>query len=127
MLEESRENEKFEKLIEAALNYVKTRGFKEIKSTAEGYDRPFQFTKQDEDITFTPDITAKLGEKKHYFEVAQRSDDHDFIVSKWKLLSMLANMQKGSFTILIPFGQNKFTEQIVIEHEIEAEMVKLEM
>jgi hypothetical protein len=127
MLKESRKNEKFEELMEAALNYVSVRGFKEIKSTMEGYERPFQYTMQNKDVTFTPDITAKSRDKKHYFEVAQRSDDPTFIVSKWKLLSMLAKMQNGSFTILVPYGQNKFAEQLVMEHEIEATLVKLEL
>ncbi len=127
MLKESRKNEKFEELMDAAINYVTVRGYQEIKSTVEGYERPFQYTMQNKDVTFTPDITAKSRDKKHYFEVAQRTDDSSFIVSKWKLLSMLAKMQNGTFTILIPYGQNKFTEQLVMEHEIEAELVKLDL
>ena len=127
MLKESRNNTKYDNLMDAALNYVTIRGFQEIKSTTEGYDQPFQYTMQDKSVTFTPDITAKNRDKKHYFEIAQRTDDPTYLASKWKLLATLAEMKKGKFTILVPYGQNKFTEQLVMQHEIEAELVKLDV
>lgn len=127
MLKESRSNEKYHHLMDAAINYVTVRGFKEIKSTTDGYEQPFHYTMQDKSVTFTPDITAKNKDKKHFFEIAQRTDDPSYLASKWKLLATLADMKKGKFTILVPYGQHKFTEQLVLQHEIDAELVKLEV
>jgi hypothetical protein len=112
--------------MDSALLKVKRTGFEEIKSVSSDYESPFQFKMKDSDIEFTPDITARNRRGKHYFEIAQKTDDVNQIVSKWKLLSTMADLKNGQLNILVPFGQNKFTEQLVLEHDIKANLIKLD-
>lgn len=125
MLQESRSNKKFDELIQSALKRVEAKGYEEVKSVAEGYENPFHYQLKNSEVQYIPDITAQNSRGKFYFEIAQRTDDVSHIVSKWKLLSTMAKMKNGNLTILIPYGQNRFAEQIINEHDIDAKMVKM--
>ncbi|MBR9832767.1 hypothetical protein [Acidiluteibacter ferrifornacis] len=126
MLQTSRANKNFNQLMDSAIRKVKRKGFDDIRSVSKDYDSPVPFKKKDSEIQFTPDITAKNRRGKHYFEIAQKTDDVNQIVSKWKLLSTMADLKNGQLNILIPFGQNKFTEQLVHEHDIKANLIKMD-
>lgn len=108
-----------------SVELVEKRGFKEVKSKLEGYETPFSFDQKNADTNYTPDITAVGNHGKAYFEIAYKTDDETALVSKWKLLSTIAEMKKGSLHIIVPYGQNKFTQELLERYNIEADVIKL--
>jgi hypothetical protein len=125
MLAEARTGEKYQELLERAVEMVESRGFDQIRTQLDGYDEPQPFLQQKEDITYVPDISAKNDKGKFYFEIAQKTEDVEHLVSKWKLLSTVASMKKGGLNILIPYGHNRFTEEIIDQYNIKANLIKL--
>lgn len=125
MLAESKQSTKYQELLEKSVELVKSRGFDEIKTSLEGYDDPISFSQKKEDNQYQPDITAINNRGKFYFEIAQKTEDVQKLVSKWKLLSTVAGMKNGGLNILVPYGQNKFTQELVDQYNINANLIKL--
>jgi hypothetical protein len=125
MLAEAKSGEKYHDLLEKAVKHVEARGFNEIRTDLEGYDTPISFSQQKEDVSYTPDISAKNNRGKFYFEIAQKTEDVTHLVSKWKLLSTVAQMKNGGLNILIPYGHNRFTQDLVEQYNINANLIKL--
>jgi len=117
---------KDQELFEKALMYVKSHGYSKIRANAEGYDAPSTFRRQDEGgEIMAPDITAVKSKRKSYFEIALKDEDLDHNVSKWKLISSVANAQNGKLFLLAPHGHKAFAMRIVERHDIEAEVIAL--
>lgn len=125
MLAEEKAGTKYQELLEKAVRMVEARGFDEIKTDLDGYDNPQPFSQQKDDIVYKPDISAKNSRGKFYFEIAQKTDDVSHLVSKWKLLSTVAGMKNGGLNILIPYGHNRFTQDIIDQYNINAKLIKL--
>jgi len=125
MLSEEREEGKYKELLEKAVEQVQRRGFKDIKVKLDGFEEPKSFSQKKEDNTYIPDITATNSKGKYYFEIAQKTNDTTSMVSKWKLLSTIAEMKNGGLNILVPYGQNKFTNELVEQYNIKANLLKM--
>lgn len=113
-------------LFEKAIGWVKSKGFDKIRANVDGYDAPTTF-RRDEDggETMTPDITAVKSRRKYYFELAEKEDDTNYCVSKWKLFSSVASAQNGKLYLLAPHGHKAFAARLVDTHAIEAEVIAL--
>lgn len=125
MLLEERQDVKYKELLEKAVEQVQRRGFKDIRVKLDGYEEPKSFSQQKEDNTYIPDITATNSKGKFYFEIAQKTNDTTSMVSKWKLLSTIAEMKNGGLNILVPYGQSKFTNELVEQYNINAKLLKM--
>ena len=125
MLKETRTDEKYDEALNKALDIVKAKGFDDIKADCEGYETPAAFQQQESETSYTPDITATKNDRKFYFEIAKKTDEQDKLISKWKLLSMMSKIKNGSFHILVPYGQMKFTRELVTAHNIDANLIKM--
>lgn len=125
MLKSEKTLDQSETLLKKAIKYVENRGFKNIKTKLDGYDSPKSFAQKKENNEYTPDITAENARGKFYFEIAQKTEKVNSLVSKWKLLATLAEMKNGSFSILVPYGLNKFTEDLVNNYKIDANLIKM--
>jgi len=112
-------------LIERAAQWAEKRGFKKIKVNCEGYETPTQYTNQEEGEPFIPDVTGMQLGGKSFVEIATKTDDEQRRISKWKLLSTLANMKGGKLFLLAPKGHKSFTEGIVKKHHLNAQVVYL--
>ncbi len=126
MLAESKSTEKFKELLKKAVKRLQSRGFDEIKTSLDGFDNPIGFSQKKSDVEYTPDLTAKNHKGVCYFEIAQKTNDITRLVSKWKLLSTIADMRDSKFTILIPYGHNKFTQELVDQYKIKANLMRLD-
>jgi len=126
MLAESKKSEKYNELLKKAIKQVQAKGYHDIKTKLSGFDDPNGFSQKKEDNEYIPDITAVNNKGKNYFEIAEKTKDVTKLVSKWKLLATIAAMKNGQFTILVPYGQNKFTEELVEKHNINARLVRLD-
>ncbi|MAY83372.1 MAG: hypothetical protein CMP59_04485 [Flavobacteriales bacterium] len=125
MLAEARTGEKYQELLEKAVQMVESRGFNQIRTQLDGYDQPQPFSQKKEDITYVPDISASNDRGKFYFEIAQKTEDVEHLVSKWKLLATVASMKNGGLNILVPYGHNRFTQDILDNYNISANLIKL--
>ncbi len=113
------------KLIRKAVEWAKKKGFQKLKANCEDFETPVQYQNASKDEVFTPDVTGVQRVGKSYIEVALKEDNVRKIVTKWKLLSTLANMKGGQFILLAPKGHKSFAEKIVQEHQLSARIVYL--
>lgn len=125
MLQENIQSDRYQEHIEQAVNYVKNLGFDEIKARFGDFEEPASLKMKGSDVEFTPDITAMKYGAKYYFEIADRTEAPSEVVSKWQLLSTLAQMKNGEFKVFVPYGSMKYTNDILKNKNITAEVVKL--
>lgn len=125
MLLQSRDSVPYNKLLGDVIGRVKKQGYSDIRADIEDYEAPHQIIGKTNDVNFTPDVTATKDEGKAYFEIAQKIENTRDLVNKWKLLETLAHMKKGVFQIYVPHGQMKFTQELILEHNIKAILVKM--
>lgn len=111
--------------LERALNWVKKKGFSNIKSTHDDYQSTRSFTLVEGEQTVSPHISAERMGTKSYFEVATKTDEVSPLVSKWKLLSVLAARRGGRLFLLAPRGHKSFTQSICNRHLPNAEVIYL--
>lgn len=116
MLEENWKNK--------AIDWVKQRGFTDIKADIADFESPTKFTKKDGE-TFAPLITCKKAYKKNYVEIATKTENPQRAISKWKLLSILAAMKEGTLYLLAPKGHITYVRQLVKQYQLNAEVITL--
>ena len=112
------ENQYFER----AIDWAKKRGFSNIKANYEEYETPGHFNREGEDDPYIPDITGLKTGGKSYIEIATKTDNVSRKVSKWKLLSTLAARKGGKLFLLTPRGHKRFAEELVKDHNLNAEV-----
>ena len=106
-------------------NVVKERGYDDIKANADGYEVPRQFTRTRTDETITPDISAVKNGRKNFFEIAVKNEKEQRTVSKWKLLSQLADFKGGKLFVIAPRGHYRFAQTLIDDYNIEAKMIRM--
>jgi len=106
------------KYIEKAIQWAERKGFNNIKAKYDGYDDPASFTKVKGEKEFTPDITGKKMNNKFYIEVATKSENIKRQVSKWSLLSKMAELKGGKLILITPKGHKAFAERIVKKYNL---------
>lgn len=111
--------------IQRVADWVKARGFTDIKANLEGYEKPITFGRQQDGESFVPDVTGKQFEQRSYFEVVLKTDDLDKLTSKLKLLGQLAAVRGGTLYLMIPKGNLPFAKTLVTNTRITAEMINL--
>lgn len=110
---------------EKAINWAKKKGYSSIKANFGEYDAPVQYTKSNEEDTFTPDITGRKRGGKSYFEIALKTDDIQRKITKWELLSTLSTVKGGRLFLLAPSGHKAFVERILKKYNLNAKLVYL--
>lgn len=125
MLESSRASVQYDKLLGDVIVKVKKQGYSDIRADIEEYEAPQEIMGKTNDVNFTPDLTAMKDDGKSYIEIAQKIDNTRELVNKWKLLETLSKMKKGTFQIFVPHGQMKFTQELLLEHKIDAKITKI--
>lgn len=125
MLQSNVESGKYQEHIDRAVDYVNNLGFENIRARYEGYDEPASLIMQSNGKAFTPDITAMKNGGKYYFEIADRGEIRMEVIGKWKLMATLAKMKGGDFRIFVPYGSMKYTNDIIENKNIKAEIIKL--
>ena len=105
---------------------VKKKGFENIRANAEGFDTPAKIRRgKDSEAYFIPDVTGEVNGRKSYFELGMKVADETTLVTKWRLLSSLAAHKHGKLYLAVPRGHMAFTNRILADYPIQAEVVKL--
>jgi len=117
-------DEKLVKAREKAIGWVEKKNYKSIKASfGDEYIEPKSFTSNGNSIT--PDITAESTTGKSYFEIAQKTSKKQLLITKWKLLSLLATRKNGQFVIFVPHGHKSFAQQIIENYHITAKLIAI--
>ena len=115
----------YEDKIESALPKLESLGFDRFRSELPEHEDPSGFQQQNGDTNYVPDIVAIRNGKKSYIEIAKKTHQHTKLVSKWKLLSTLAQMNKAFFGIVTPRGTIKYTKEILDSYNISANLIRI--
>jgi hypothetical protein len=115
------------KYLKQAVQLLEKKGYQDIKAELPDYESPTSFTEKSSDKSFTPHLTGRKDESKDYFQVVEGDKKNiQDVVSKWKLFANLAKIKNGQFYLLVPYGRKKYTMQLINDHGIDAELMKLE-
>ncbi len=128
MLFTQKQTEEYNTLAKQVIKQVKKSGFEDIKADFEGYETPASLRMVNQEVTLTPDFTAKRGDQKYYFELVVKNgadDDQSTLVSKWKALELIAKMKGGRLTLFAPRGSYKYAAELVEDHNIDAKLTKM--
>ncbi|MEQ8472387.1 MAG: hypothetical protein RIC35_14435 [Marinoscillum sp.] len=125
MLQETRSKISYDDVLSNVIEKVKKQGYNDIRADLSDYEAPHQIIGKTNNVNFTPDVTAMKNEGKAYFEISTKMDNPNDLINKWKLLETLANMKNGKFQIYVPHGHMKFTQELLKDHNITAELFKL--
>jgi hypothetical protein len=107
-----------DKLYSKAVQWAEKKGFKKIKANADEYEHPQSFYKLSTDKTVIPDVTGMKMGTKSYIEIALKTEDKRAMISKWKLLGILAARKGGKLYLLAARGHKSFAERIVQNHNL---------
>lgn len=111
--------------LKKALEWAKRKDFSELKANHDGYEQPTQFIRSSDEEPVVPDITARRNDRKYYIEIATKTDNPRRTVTKWKLLSTLANMKGGKLFLLAPKGHKAYTQRLLKRYDLEARLLYL--
>ena len=68
MIATERENNRT--ILEKSIDYLKAKGFTDIKADMPGYESPKSFIRKSNGLNVSPDISANKNGKKYYFDPA---------------------------------------------------------
>ena len=114
--------------IPTVVSWAEAHGFEEIKANLpddEDFETPISYERQADEEAFIPDVTGKVFSEKSYFEVILKTDKTRRLVSKLKLISVLAGRRGGKLYMMAPRGHYQFAKSLISENHIGAELVKL--
>ena len=104
---------------------ISPKGFKKIRANIDSFESPSKLNRKGDDQFYVPDITGVLNGRKSYFEVAMKTERIRHLITKWKLLSNMARFKEGKLFLLVPKGHLAFTNKIVRDNQISAEIIKV--
>lgn len=79
--------------IPTVIAFAQTQGYDEIKANLpndDDFETPISYERQADDDEFIPDVTGKSLAGKSYFEVILKTNKTRRLISKLKLMSVLA-------------------------------------
>ncbi|HLU94942.1 MAG TPA: hypothetical protein VKZ54_12485 [Membranihabitans sp.] len=111
--------------IEQAIEIAKLKGFKDFRAKLEDFETPKSFTNVSSEKEVLPDFTARRGGKKHYFDIALKTDNIQPLITKWKLLSQLAELKNSHLILFAPRGHKAFAERLTKLYKVRAQVEAL--
>lgn len=110
-----------EKYLDKVITWVEKRKISSLKTALEGgYEDPKIFTNQATQEQVQPDVSFTIDNATHYSEIALKCEDTRRLVTRWKLLSIMANVKKGQLHLFAPKGHKIFTKKLVEDNNIDA-------
>ncbi len=110
-----------EKYFEKAHTWAQRKAIDTIKSVSEGYEDPKVFVNQTSKEEIQADMSfITSGGAKHYTDIALKEDNVSKLVTRWKLLSMMATAKRGKLHLLTPKGHKMFAQKTIDKYNISA-------
>ena len=111
-----------ERIIEAAINLLKTEGFNKIKANLEGFEKPVKLLSDRNVQYYYPDITACYDNAIFIFDIELTTKVK---ADKLKLFPDYVLENKGKFFILTPENITSAISVLLSQMNIEAEIVEI--
>ena len=106
---------------EKAADWITKKSDGQFKANMEGYENPKSFKNKQTGEIVQPDFTFNTSSgAKSFTEIALKSDTPQKLVTRWKLLSLIATMKRGKLHLLAPKGHKMFTRNLVDDYNIQA-------
>lgn len=110
-----------ESYFDKATEWVSKKSENSFKAKIDGLDEPKVFKNKVTGEEIQADFSFQtLSGKKSYTEIALKSDSPQKLVTRWKLLSLMASMKQGKLFLLAPKGHIMFTKKLVDNYNINA-------
>jgi len=111
---------------EKAIAWVEKRTIASFKANAEGYEKTKVFKNKSSETEIQADLSfiTKSG-AKHYTDIALKKPDVTDLVTRWKLLSLMAASKNGQLHLLAPKGHKMFTKRLIADYNLDAEIHSL--
>ena len=107
--------------IDKAINWISKKQTISIKAKLDSYEPPKIFTNKNTGEEIQADFSfITQGGSKSYTEIALKSEMPRKLVTRWKLLSLMASMKSGKLYLLAPKGHKMFTKNLVDTYNINA-------
>ena len=103
-----------------ALDWVKGKSSSSIKACHEDYESPKTFTNSTTQEQIQADFSFISQGRRHYTDIALKSESPQKLVTRWKLLSMMAALKNGKLFLLTPRGHKMFAQKLVDNYKIKA-------
>ena len=114
-----------EEYFEKAIAWTQRKSSSEIKANFEGFEKPRSFKNRNSNTEETPDLSYESHGALNFVEIAVKTSDVQPLITRWKLLSIMASMKHGKLYILTPKGHKMFAENIVKDYNISAKIQSL--
>ena len=114
-----------EEYFEKAIEWAQRKSSSDFKANFEGYETPRSFKNKNSSDEETPDISFVTHGATSFVDIAVKSGDVQRLITRWKLLSIMASIKSGKLYLLAPKGHKMFTEKIVKEYSINARVSSL--
>ncbi|MGA0560049.1 hypothetical protein ACO2Q8_25535 [Larkinella sp. VNQ87] len=114
--------------IPQVITWARAQGFEDIKANLpenDDFESPISYGRQQDDEEFIPDVTGKQFHEKSYFEVILKTSRTSRLISKLKLMSVLATRKEGKLYLMVPKGHLQFAKEIAKESQVVAQVVSL--
>ncbi|MFC3811796.1 hypothetical protein [Lacihabitans lacunae] len=114
------------KHVEKTIEWAKKKGFSNIKTDlVDGFEKPFNFTRSSDSLSFSPDLTALNGNnKKHYFHIVQKKEEDTNMFTQIELFHTLAKAKNTKLYLMAPTGNLKYARDLSNKLEL-AEVVRI--
>ena len=102
-------------IVKEVYKYLKNKGYKNIKSTYFGLEKPNKFVEKQSEIVFEPDLIATYNSGSYLFEVETIENikkRREKFVAKCNLFLQYAHLHKGKLILVVPEQQ---FEQVISE------------
>ena len=107
--------------IKKALEWVNLKSTTSVKARIDGYEDPKTFTNTSSDDVVQADISfITHSGAKNYTDIALKEDNPQKLVTRWKLLSVMASLKRGKLYLMAPKGHKMFTQRLVDRYNINA-------
>jgi hypothetical protein len=118
-------HEKSKALYDKALDWIYKRKFSNVKAKIEPFEPPKSFLRKNDDLTFTPDISATRAGKMSFFDIVLKKETRRQVAAKWRLMQELAARKGGRLYLFTPRGHKAFAERLVGKFGINAKIISL--
>lgn len=101
------------KFVIKSIEWAQKKGFSNIKTElVDGFEKPINFTRSGDNVSFAPDMTAFNGQRKHYFHVVQKADEGRKMFTRIALFHSLAKAKDSKLFLMAPMGNLKYAREL---------------
>lgn len=109
-----------------AIEWVSKKTSNSFKANIDGYEPPKVYTSKNTGDEIQADFSFESqGGSKSFTDIALKSEPPQKLVTRWKLLSLMASMKQGKLFLLAPKGHKMFTQKLVEKYNINATIYSL--